>query len=87
LGIAPMFMNFWSWRTLKIGWEISLKFRSFFFFGRRRKQNKGEIVGYKNRKIRLRFLPMFYEFLGWRKWNFRLEVLLMFRRFVIKENF
>jgi hypothetical protein len=41
------------------------------------KQNKGEVVGSKNRKIRSRFLPMFYEFLGWRKWNFRLEVLLI----------
>jgi hypothetical protein len=29
---------------------------------------------------------MFYEFLGWRKWNFRLEVLLIFRRFFIKEK-
>ncbi len=74
-----MFMNFWSWRIGKIGWEISPNFRSFFVFWveKKTKQNKGEVVGSKNRKIRLRFLPMFYKFLGWRKWNFRLEVLLI----------
>jgi len=37
-----MFMNFWSWRIGKIGWEISPNFRSFFFFWEenKTKQNK-----------------------------------------------